>query len=103
MLAFLVVLGITGRTSDCFSLLTACITSSIPMRANPQGGLFHVSSSPTPQIPMSEVCNVFSTEDLTSNFDKQPRVMTVAYIVLEVSWTPLTHSLIDFSCIILWL
>ena len=55
-----------------------------------------------PLSPESEVYSTVNSRHILSIFGGQPRPMTVVYVILGVSWTPLTNNLKEcFSSLVL--
>lgn len=74
---------------DRFAPLGSCIAPSDGIRASPQ----EEASRYIPTSPVSEVCDVFSNWDLPSSSERQPRKIAVVYIIMGVSWNPMTNNL----------
>lgn len=88
---------VVGKDCWLLSLIESLKTPFSTMEDSPYRGDFQDRSS-------SDLGYVFSNRDIASTSGRQPGTIAKAYIVLKVSWTPLTNNSNHcFSCLVLGL
>lgn len=80
-----------------------CVSPPRAVKTRSQGGGFQVRSNLATPSPVSEVLNIFCNRHLLPASGRQTKVIAIANIVLEVSWTPSPNNSVIGSCLLLGL